>query len=145
MPQIDPTMRPAQAIARTDAWAWAAGTQVWATWTTSASPTDLEWVPGQVLGPSGMGAGAREVEVEVYGGRQTVHRDDVELLLRHVSEKRRAILRRGAGLNPGTSVYEITYLHDGKVAGQSLARGDEIDSWRDDLRREGYTLEESNQ
>lgn len=49
--------------------------------------------------------------------------------------QQRAVIRRGTGLTPGTSVYEITYLHDGREAGRSLARGDEIESWRDDLRR----------
>lgn len=80
---IEPTMTTQQAIARTDAPAWGAGTLVWATWPTSPSPADLEWVPGEVLGASRMGAHTREVEVQVYGGRETVHRDDVELLLRH--------------------------------------------------------------
>lgn len=146
MPQIDPSMTTEKAMARTDAIPWREGTLVWATWPASGPWPEgpgipMEWVPGRVLGPA-REERAREVEVEVYGGREIVPRADVELLLRHVSEKRRALIRCGAGMAPDRPIYQITYLHDGKMAGQSLARGDEIEAWRADLTAAGYSLEE---
>lgn len=145
MAALDPQMTPDQAVGRDHfATDWKPGQRVWATW--SEPPSTGTWVPGTVARFLQYDLWSTwEVDVEAPDGQVVrVNRDPEELLpLREIGPGRRAVLRKGPGLVPGTCVYEIQRWHDGHLVGKSLARGDEIEEWKTDLRDQGYTVEDA--
>jgi hypothetical protein len=57
-----------------------------------------------------------------------------------VTRERRATISAGPALNQHT-IYRIDYTQDGHPAGRSLARAEDLESWKTDLAAHGWTVE----